>query len=119
MALTSEDSVNYKVTQGDNFVLQLTYNNPNGTPYNLAGYTFSLEVRDKPGGKVICATCSLGDGITVSNVTTGIISINITSAKTNKFVTPKSAYQLQATDSYGKKVTLLQGWFLVNPGVIS
>lgn len=118
MTTTSQDSFNYKVTQGDNFPLTLTYKDPSGNPINLTGYSILLEVRDKPAGKILCATCSIGDGISVLNPQTGIININISSAKTSVFNYPKSAYQIQITDQYGAKNTLLQGWFLVNAGVI-
>lgn len=113
------DTVNYRVTQGDTFPLTLTYKDPNGTAINLTGYTFRLEVRENFGGEVLSAVCTLGDGITVPDVTTGVINISISSAKTNKFNYPRSAFQLQATDQYGKKTTLLQGWFIVNAGVIN
>jgi hypothetical protein len=118
MATTSQDSVNYKVTQGDNFPLQLTYKDPSGNPIDLTGFSVTLEVKDKPGGKILSATCTIGDGITIPAPTTGVININISSAKTSVFTLPRSAYQIQVTDQYGSKITLLQGWFLVNAGVI-
>ena len=129
MSITSEDSTNYKITQGDQFTWQITCTqpdpnspdplNPDYIPLPLTGYTFLLQVKDKPGGKILCATCTLGDGITVVDATNGIISVTISSAKSQLFNYPKSAYQLQRIDQYGDKKTMLQGWFNVNPGVIN
>jgi hypothetical protein len=118
MLLSSQDSVNYKITQGDTFPLRLTYKDPAGNSIDLTGFSIVLEVRDKPGGKILSATCTIGNGITVSNPTNGIIDISISPAKTSVFVLPRSAYQVQITDQYSSKTTLLQGWFLVNAGVI-
>ena len=118
MAITSEDSTNYKVTQGDTFRLKVTYTDPAGSPISLEGYTIRAEVKDRPGGKVLCAYSELGDGVLVQDPATGVIEIEFSPAKTRKFYVPKAAYQVQITDQYGSKSTLVQGWFVVNPGVI-
>jgi len=114
----ANENINFKITQGDTFQLEITYEDINNVPINLTGYTFVLEVRDKPGGSILCATCSLGDGIAVSAPTTGFITVTISSEKTKNFNLPKSAYQLQAILG-NSKTTLAQGWFEVNAGVIN
>ena len=118
MAGNANDNLNFKITQGDTFDLEITYEDTAGDPINLTNYTFVLEVRDKPGGSILCATCTLGDGITVSAPATGFIAVSISSEKTKKFNLPKSAYQLQAVLGTSK-TTLVQGWFEVNAGVIN
>lgn len=115
---SGNDNINFKVIQGDSFNLDIDYKDVDNVPINLTNYTFVLEIRDKPGGTILCATCSLGDGITVSNPTTGYIAVSISSEKTKKFNLPKSAYQLQGILN-GSKTTLVQGWFDVNAGVIN
>ena len=117
MARDSEDNVNYKVTQGDTFRLELTYLDPLDAPISLSGYTFLAEVKDKPGGKILCASSTLGDGITVISAANGILEVEFSPAKTAKFTYPKAAYQIQAIQGTDKE-TLLQGWFQVNAGVI-
>jgi phage/plasmid primase-like uncharacterized protein len=116
--INSEDNVNYKITQGDTFSVELQYVDENDNPVNIQGYTFKLEVRDKPAGKIICATCSIGDGIVITDEVNGLIDLTISTQKTRKFTIPQAAYQLQATTSQGSNVTWMQGWFKVNPGVI-
>ena len=118
MASNANDNLNFKITQGDTFDLEITYEDVNGAPINLTNYTFVMEIRDKPGGSILCATCSLGDGITVSAPATGFIGISVSSEKTKKFNLPKSAYQIQAILG-NSKTTLAQGWFEVNAGVIN
>ena len=115
--------VNYNIIQGDNFQLALTYTDSSGSAINLTGASAYMEVRDKPGGQILCATASgapsaAGDGITFT-ASAGQININLTSAKTSVFITPRAAYQLQLTSATGIKTTLLTGWFLVNNGVIN
>ena len=110
--------VNYNVTQGDSFVLHITYTDSNKNPIDLTGYTAKIEVRDKPGGKVICATGSIGDGITISDAVHGVILINLSPTKTKKFMVPRSAYQIQVTSTSGIVTTISSGWLIVDPGVI-
>lgn len=115
--------VNYNVIQGDSFLLSLTYTTASGTPIDLTGASAYMEVRDQPGGKILCATASglasasVNDGISFT-ASAGQINVNITPAKTSLFNYPRSAYQLQLTQAGGQRTTLLVGWFLVNAGVI-
>jgi len=122
MSITSEKSINFKITQGETFAEQLQYvyedESGNNIPIDITGFTFNLEVKDKPGGRVLAASCEIEDGITIVDATNGIIDLEIIPNKTNKFIYPRSAYQLNTTDQYGAKDVWLQGWFLVNPGVI-
>lgn len=108
---------NWKIIQGDSFVLNLTYTNANGSPVDLTGSSAIFMVRDKPGGQIFCASAGLGDGITITSAS-GIINLNISPAKTRKFNYPKSAYQFQLISSAGVNTTILQGYFDVNAGVI-
>jgi len=112
------DDVNYKLTQGDTFSLELEYKDENEEPINLTGFSIQLEVRDKPGSKKLSASCTIGDGITVTSAVNGIMLIEISPAKTRMFPYPRAAYQVQITDQYDANTTLLQGWFVVNAGVI-
>jgi hypothetical protein len=113
---TSE--TNYTITQGDSFILPISYTDSNNNPIDLTGYTAKIEVRDKPGGKIVCAVGTIGNGITISTPTNGEILINLTPTMTKNFVLPRSAYQVQITSSDQTATTILSGWFIVNPGVI-
>jgi hypothetical protein len=111
------DDINYKVIQGDSFLLQVTYLDPDNNPIDLTGYQINMEIKDKPGGKILCASCSIGDGITLTDAANGIFDINISPEKTKKFNYPRASYQVQGT-YLGENTTFIQGWFVVNAGTI-
>jgi hypothetical protein len=123
VSITSKDSLNYDIVQGDTWAEQLQYGYEDEdtkifTPIDITNMTFRLEVKDKPAGRILCAVCTINDGITVVDAVNGIIDVEITPEKTKTFNYPRSAYQIQATDQYGAQDTWIQGWFKVNPGVI-
>lgn len=112
---------NYDVIQGDSFILQfeLTDDQDTPQPINLQGYQIIMEVKDKPGGKILCAECTIGDGVTVTDSANGKFTLNVSPAKTRKFVFPRSAFQVQTISSGGEARTIHRGWFNVDAGVIN
>ena len=116
----SEENINFKITQGDTFAIELQYLDLNDNPVDIEGYQFRLEIRDKPAGQILSAVCTIGDGFVIAeDSTTGIVNLLISPEKTRKFNYPKAAYQIQATDTTNRNSTWIQGWFQVNAGVIS
>lgn len=111
------DTINFEIIQGDTFALDVTYNDSQGDPVNLIGHTAIFQVRNEPGGKIICATATDGNGITISPYI-GKINISLGPVQTRKFTIPKAAYQLQVTSPSGIKETLLSGWISVIKAVI-
>jgi len=114
---TSANESNFNIVQGDSFPLIIVYKDSSGSAINLTGYSAKMEVRDKPGGKILCATASIGDGITITSASTGTIDILLSSTKTSNFTIPKAAYQFNITSS-STTTTLLYGWFIVEKSVI-
>lgn len=114
----SEDNVNFKITQGDTFAIELQYLDEDDNVIDISGYQFRLEVRDKPAGQALCAVCTNGDGFTITDAQNGIVNLEVSPEKTRKFNYPKSAYQIQSTDEANRNSTWIQGWFQVNAGVI-
>lgn len=117
MAVTSDQNVNWEITQGDTFSLELDYQDPDGNPIDLTNFSLVMEIKDKPGGRILSARCTNGDGIDIDTVN-GKIFIEVTPEKTNKFNYPRASYQIQGTSDSNEKITFLQGWFLVNAGTI-
>ena len=109
---------NYQVIQGDSFILTFTYTDSTGAGINLTGGTITAEFRDKPGGQILSAVCTIGDGITVTSAIEGKLTLNVTPAKTRKFNFPKTAFQIQFISSGGNASTLVKGWIDVDAGVI-
>lgn len=118
MSVTSDQPVNWEVTQGESFPIELQYQDPDGNPIDISGIDVIMKVVDKPGGAVVCATLSTNNGITVSNPASGIMEIDISPAQTMKFNYPRSYYEVLGTDQYGEKILFLQGWFTVAVGLI-
>jgi hypothetical protein len=112
------EEVNFKVVQGDTFNIVVTYKNPNGSAIDLTDFTARMDVRDKPGGKILCASATENNGITISNAD-GEITVEFSPSQTKKFTLPNSAYQLKITNSNnGQQTTLLQGYLQVSSAVI-
>lgn len=107
----------FDIIQGDTWSFEIEYTDELGNPINISNYNIVAEVRDKPGGEILCATSNSTDGITLKNFpqTTNVIDIVFTPEKTMKFNLPKSAYQVKVIETGD---TLLTGWINVEPGVI-
>ena len=111
------EEINFKVIQGDSFIIRVTYKNPNGTPIDLTGYTAKMDVRNEPSGKILCASITDQSGITITP-STGVLDIEFTPAQTRKFTLPSCAYQLQIRSSSGTQTTILKGYISTSAAVI-
>lgn len=106
-----------KIIQGDTWSIDVYYEDADGNPINISNYTVVAEVKDKPGGSILCATSSTGDGIELIDFPNinNAVRITFSPEKTAKFNLPKSAYQIKVVETGD---TLLTGWIPVDPGVI-
>lgn len=111
------EEVNFKVVQGDTFSVVVTYQNPDGTDINLTEYTARMDVRNEPSGKILCASATSSNGISIDSEN-GQLTITFTPAQTRKFTTPNAAYQLKIISPGGVHTTILSGYFSVTPAVI-
>lgn len=118
MSVTSDQDVNWKVTQGESFDLQLQYTDPDENPIDITGINIVIEVKDRPGGRIVSAKLIIGDGITITDAVNGIFDIKFNPTRTRNFNYPRAAYEILGTDQYGESILFLQGWFEVNAGVI-
>lgn len=112
------ESINFKVIQGDSFILHATYKDPQGNAIDLSDYDVMFRVRDQFGGKIICATAVKDNGITSEDWEQGSFRIELTPTQTKKFTVPKAAYQLQIISTSGIRTTLSSGIFSVEKGNI-
>lgn len=110
-------STNFNIIQGDKWSLDIAYTTEDNQPINISNYTIIAEVRNKPGGNIICATITTGDGITmVDDGNYNRFIMTFTGEKTSKFTYPRAAYQVKIQDT---EDTLLDGWLEVNAGVVN
>ena len=111
----SVQQTNFNIIQGDTWSTYITVTDSVGNLINFTGYNFQMEVKDRQGGNTVCATASLGNGITVTG--TGQIYVVLSSTQTSNFKLPQSVYQIVSISGSGYRTTLAQGWFQVTPSV--
>jgi len=110
------NSINFEVTQGQTWSLDIAYTDNQNNPINISNYTILAEVRDKPGGKILCATSTNGDGIEmVNDGNHNRFILTFDGTKTKNFNYPNSAYEVKVVDI---EDIVIQGWFKVDAGVI-
>lgn len=114
------ESINFKIIQGDSFVLNAEYRDPQGNLINLSDHDVVFKVKDQFGGRVTCATASKSEGgVTSTDWTSGKFRVELTPAQTKKFTVPKAAYQLQIiSNTTGLRQTLSYGIFSVEKGLM-
>jgi hypothetical protein len=110
---------NFDVDQNTTFVFSVQYTQEDETmPIDLTGCTAKMQVRDTKGGKQLLATLTTphSSGISI-NGPTGTLTVTIPASATNKFIYPKSAYDIVVTDTNGNKIRLLEGFLTLNRSV--
>ena len=111
---------NFQVIQGDTWSLDIYYTDSEDNPINISNYRVIAEVRDKPGGNLLCASASTdqNDGIVLIDfpTTNNAIRVTFSPEKSGKFNLPRSAYQIKVVETGD---TLLNGWLEVDAGVIN
>lgn len=107
---------NWKVDQAANFRFSIVYKDPDGDPIDLTQYQVYMDIKSAPGSKKILASCSIGDGITVTPLL-GKIDVNVNADKTKVIAYPKSAYDLIIVNGSGVVTRLLEGWLDVSRAV--
>lgn len=111
-------AVTYNVTidQGADWFLNVTYDNPDGTPINLTGYTGALQLRSLPDDSVAVLSLSTGSGITITGAT-GLVAIRATATQTRAIDEGIYYYDLEITSTTGVVTRLIQGQADVSPEV--
>jgi hypothetical protein len=111
-------NTNFEVIQGDTWSTTIYYVDVDGNPINISNYNVIAEVRDKPGGDLLCASIDMTNGIELVNFPeiNNAVKVTFSPAHTAKFNLPKSAYQIKVVETGD---TLLMGWIQVGPGVIN
>lgn len=112
-------SYNIVIDQGADFFIDINYDNPNGTPVNLTGYSSAMQIRSLPSSpdSVLSLTSAAGGGITITALT-GLVSVHATATQTRAIDEGTYYYDLEITDNFTGVVTrLVQGQALVSAEV--
>lgn len=100
---------NVVVDQGADWFLNVTYDQPNGTPVDITDYTAELQFRSLPNDPVAVLTLTTDEGITITGVE-GLIAIHATAAQTRAIDEGIYYYDLEITaPSTGVVTRIIQG----------
>ena len=108
---------NVVIDQGADWFLNVTYENPNGTPVDLSNYTALMQVRSTPQSPTAVMTLSTTDGIVITGLT-GLVSMHATNIQTGAIDEGNYVYDLEITDPVTSTITrLIQGQAIVSAQV--
>ena len=109
---------NTVLDQGSVWSLQLTCEDPNGTPINLSGLTAEMQIRSLPEDSTVALTLSTANGDIVIQGAQGIITITATSTETEPISPGPYYYDLELTNPVTNLVTrVVQGQIVVSAEV--
>jgi hypothetical protein len=99
---------NITMDQGAQWTLTVQYDNNNGTPFDLTGYTARMQVRPKFGSdNAVLTISSPSSGIVITPLT-GTLNLTATTAQTGDIPGGFYVYDLEIT-SGGVVTRLMQG----------
>lgn len=98
--------------QGSVWDLEITYQDPNGVPINLTGFTAKMQLRKEYNSTVADLTLTTGGGGIVITGATGTIDISATAVQTGVLDPTYYVYDLELTS--GSNISrLIQGQITV------
>lgn len=109
------------INQGDDFFMQLKIKDSKNQPVNITGYSFACKVRQDAESEDVLAEADCK----IMDATQGLIEIRFTHEITSQIDTDGLTYQeleeywydVLQTDTEGYRTRILQGQFLVSPGI--
>lgn len=107
---------NVEIDQGADWFLNVTYENPAGTPVNITNYTAALQLRSLPTDSTAVLSLATGSGITITG-NTGVVAIHATATQTRNIDEGTYYYDLEITSPQGIVTRLIQGQAEVTPEV--
>jgi hypothetical protein len=106
---------NLVIDQGADWYVTFVYQDANGVPINITGYTAAMQLRSLPSDSATALSLSTGSGITITGAT-GTIAIHATAAQTGAIQAGNYYYDLEIT-SGGIVTRLIQGQITVSAQV--
>jgi hypothetical protein len=110
---------NTVIDQGADWYFNVTYQNPNGTPINLTGYTAACQLRSLPNSpSAVLTLTTQNGGITITPLT-GVVALRATAAQTMAIDEGNYVYDLEIYSSANPSVVtrLVQGQITVSAEV--
>jgi hypothetical protein len=107
---------NVEIDQGADWFLNVTYEQPAGTPVNITNYTSALQLRSLPTDATAVLSLATGSGITITGAT-GLVAIRATATQTRAIDEGIYYYDLEITSPAGVVTRLVQGQAYVSAEV--
>jgi hypothetical protein len=107
---------NVEIDQGADWFLNVTYEQPAGTPVNITGYTSALQLRSLPTDTTAVLSLATGSGITITGAS-GLVAVHATAAQTRAIDEGVYYYDLEITSQSGIVTRLVQGQAYVSAEV--
>lgn len=112
--MSEVNTYNIVIHQGATWYFTMTVYDENDTAENLTGYSAVMQVRDKPGGKLL-ATFSTANTLIAALDSTGKIAITVPAETTKTYTWRNGVYDIYIKHSSGDPVVyLLKGDFRVD-----
>ena len=105
-----------EIDQGADWFLNVTYEQPAGTPVNITNYTSALQLRSLPTDATAVLSLATGSGITITGAT-GLVAIRATATQTRAIDEGIYYYDLEITSPAGVVTRLVQGQAYVSAEV--
>jgi hypothetical protein len=106
-------TVNLLVEAGATFTRQIAYTNPDGTVFNLSGYTAQLQVRETAKSPTAALTIT-----PLIDVPTGVVSFTFTATQTATLTASKYVWAIELTHTDGTVIRFVEGDISVSPEVV-
>jgi hypothetical protein len=101
---------NVEINQGADWFLNITYEQPAGTPVNLSNYTAACQLRSLPQDPTAVLTLTTENGGIAITANTGLVALHATAAETGAIDEGVYFYDVEVTDLGNNVVTrLVQG----------
>ena len=109
------------VNQGDDYALQMIISDSKNTPIDITGYKFACKVRETAESQEVVAEAEC----VIADAQKGVLDINFSSGVTGNIDTDGEYYgetnsyyyDIQQTNTNGRKERIVQGKFIVSPGI--
>jgi len=103
---------NLVIDQGTDFEATIDVTDQDGDAVNITGFTVAGQIR-----KSYTSTTSIDFVTTVSDPSSGQVTIALTDTTTSTMAAGRYVYDLEMLDSAGKRTRIVEGQVEVTPGV--
>jgi len=103
---------NLTADQGSDFISEITVEDYNGNVSNISNYTARGQVR-----RTYLSSTAVDFNATVSNPTSGELTIELTSAQTSAMKAGRYVYDVEIVSSGGTVTRVVEGQFEIMPSV--